>query len=136
MFNLSHSGDWILLAVSDTEIGIDIEYINSQFKYNDILPDYFIEPEIKFIQQNLSDDRFFMHWTRKESLAKALGTGLDSQLKDFPSLNGEHFINKLIIPAQNNWLISSFYLNSNYIASLATNTIITESKFWEFSFLN
>lgn len=133
-FNLSHSGDWILLAVSDAEVGVDIEYINSQFKYIDILHDYFIEEEIKFIRQNLSDDRFFMHWTRKEALSKALGTGLDSLLKDFPSLNGEHFVSKNLITTNHNWQISSFYLNSNYIASLANIEIISESKFWEFSF--
>ena len=133
-FNLSHSGDWILLAVSEAEVGVDIEYINAQFKYLDILPDYFNEEEVKFIRQNLSDDRFFMHWTRKEALSKALGTGLDSLLKVFPSLNGDHFISKVLIPTHNNWQINSFYLNSNYITSLANNEFIEESRYWEFAF--
>ncbi|ASU33869.1 hypothetical protein MuYL_1975 [Mucilaginibacter xinganensis] len=36
-YNMSHSADAILLAVSDSAIGADIEFINQSFGFNEVL---------------------------------------------------------------------------------------------------
>src|ERR1700761_4249703 len=48
-YNLSHSGEWILLAVSNTLIGADVELINNTFAFNDVLQDNFSQAEIDYI---------------------------------------------------------------------------------------
>lgn len=62
-FNLSHSGDLAVVAVSDGEIGVDVEQIRDDFDYESIAP----AP---------SREAFFRAWTRKEARLKATGVGL------------------------------------------------------------
>ena len=133
-FNLSHSGEWVLLAVSNDEIGADIELINRQFKYKDILTDYFSEDEVNFIQRDLSGERFFLLWTRKEAFTKATGKGLDSPMKHIPSLNGQYVSPGNILSTNKDWLTTSFNLNSNYAASVTYNPQTTGLKFWHMDF--
>jgi 4'-phosphopantetheinyl transferase len=93
-YNISHSGDLILLAISTAEIGCDIELINRKFDFSDILIDYFSGQEEAFIAQENSIERFFILWTRKEAFTKATGKGLDDELKLVPSLDGVHLLHQ------------------------------------------
>lgn len=74
-FNLSHSGDWVLLALDSNEIGCDIEKV--QFvKYEDMGKFVFCENEMHRLKS--SPDRagaFFELWTKKEALLKCMGKG-------------------------------------------------------------
>ena len=80
-FNLSHSGDWAILALSDHEIGCDIEL----FHRVDALrlgKTVFTERELDLIRQ--SPDRlgvFYRLWTRKEALLKCIGDGFHRAAK-------------------------------------------------------
>lgn len=80
-FNISHSGDYVLFALSDREIGCDIE------KARDINPEklgkiVFCDNEMTTIR-NAADKQqcFFDLWTRKESLLKCLGKGFHQSSK-------------------------------------------------------
>lgn len=71
-FNLSHSGDYIVLATGAESIGVDIEKI---CPYDGELAKLcFLPQEIDYI--NRSDFLFYKYWTIKESLMKATGEGL------------------------------------------------------------
>ena len=72
-YNLSDSGDRILIAVSRQAVGIDVEYVKPKFYYDTILPLNFTQEEIDFISGGDSSNRFFMLWTRKEAILKATG---------------------------------------------------------------
>ena len=76
-FNLSHSGNFVLCAVSEEEIGADIEALRP---VSPKLPARVCtEEEIKFIGNN---DRLFLQvWTAKEALAKFYGEGLRRDLR-------------------------------------------------------
>jgi 4'-phosphopantetheinyl transferase gsp len=82
-FNISHSGSFVLCAVSDFNVGIDIE---KQTEYRDEFLSHFHEMEIKNIIDNLSNSRrinFYELWVLKESYLKYLGTGLYKSLDSF-----------------------------------------------------
>ena len=93
-FNLSHSGSWIVCAVDEGPIGVDIEYIRP------IAPGVgrwaLSLKEYDMLQQKPPEARtpfFFTLWTLKESFLKATGTGLGRPLNSFSVLEAEpgHF---------------------------------------------
>ena len=84
-FNLSHSGDWAALAISqDGEVGMDIEMIRSVERG---LPEHYFSIHEQRALSALTgkewSDGFFRCWTRKEALLKAVGTGLSLPLDSF-----------------------------------------------------
>ncbi len=77
-FNVSHSGEYVLCAVSRAPVGCDIEKAeNAPFEITDSV---FLPSERKYIAeaQNSADKirRFFRLWTMKESYIKMTGEGL------------------------------------------------------------
>ncbi|HEY8781754.1 MAG TPA: 4'-phosphopantetheinyl transferase superfamily protein [Mucilaginibacter sp.] len=133
-YNISHSGDWILLAVSSSNIGADTELVDVTYNYRDVLEDNFSTNEISYINQTSSVERFFMLWTRKESLTKATGKGLDEDLKLIPCLDGVHSVQSSLISSTTDWLISSFKLSENYLASIADSAQAEATRFWDIYF--
>lgn len=130
-FNMSHSGDIILLAISDSAIGADIEFINRSFGFGEVLADNFSVDEISYIKNADSVTRFFRLWTCKEALTKATAQGLDGDLRLLPGLEGNNQIQPGIIASNNNWLIRNFALNDQYTASVASPPFINEILFWD-----
>lgn len=138
-YNLSDSGDQVVIAIAATALGIDIEYIKPRFYYDTILPLNFTAQEIAFISQTDSLLRFFMLWTRKEAILKASGIGLTDHLKQIPALNGKYTIDGGLISTRNSWRLSSFVAAENYIATIATDITLASNNFYEFdptTFLN
>ena len=110
-FNLSHSGDFVLFALADSEIGADIEIFK---KNNESLEDYVLSLDEK---NKLSDEfDFYRFWTSKESLMKYLGTGLSNKIKDIPALPLE---GKKIYNDEELYSINFDY--HNYSISITTN---------------
>ena len=130
-YNLSHSGNAILLAISNSAIGADIEFINRSFGFIEVLGDNFSADEIKHINQAESAHRFFRLWTRKEALTKATAQGLDGDLRLIQALDGTHIIQPGIIASDNNWLIKSFTVNNDYEASIASAHSVNKISFWD-----
>lgn len=88
-FNISHSGEYVVLAVSDKRIGIDIERIKPIDL--ELSKDVFHDREIAYLQQGRQkkQERFFEIWTLKEAFVKMIGEGLSYSLKDFYFVIGE-----------------------------------------------
>ena len=79
-FNLSHSGGVMMLGISHSPIGVDIE------KIRDI--DY---KKFDFIDADDLED-FFEKWTERESYLKFTGEGLSAFRREIPSdAHFEHF---------------------------------------------
>lgn len=76
-FNLSHSGEYAMLAVSDAELGCDIEQIRDA---DPRLIRYVLTPEeladLKAVDETARSAQFFRYWVLKESCMKAVGRGL------------------------------------------------------------
>lgn len=83
-FNLSHSGEWVVCAIGDTLMGIDVEEMR-----NTQLPSVcksFSEQEIQFLDNMPKENQveaFYRIWTLKESFVKYNGFGLSYPFESF-----------------------------------------------------
>ena len=82
-FNISHSGDWLLLAVGDVPIGADIEKITKIRPKT--MEKFFTLTEQERVSANGAEE-FFKIWTQKESYVKFTGEGIKgvSKKSDYP----------------------------------------------------
>lgn len=83
-FNVSHSGDWVVLAYHQAEIGVDVEKI--QKRIVGIEEACFCQEELEYIHEEggiKKEDRIIEIWTLKESYVKYIGTGLSTDMKSF-----------------------------------------------------
>jgi len=78
-FNISHSEELCVLALSDYDVGVDIEYIKD-FR-EPVAKKVFSENELEFVKGR--KERFYAIWSMKESVLKEEGTGFAVSLKDF-----------------------------------------------------
>ncbi|MBR7049874.1 MAG: 4'-phosphopantetheinyl transferase superfamily protein [Methanobrevibacter sp.] len=82
-FNLSHSGKMVLCAISDREVGVDIEYSDPEIDLN-IAKLYFYNGEYESIMNSQNPaDEFFKYWVLKESYMKYTGLGMNLKLDSF-----------------------------------------------------
>jgi 4'-phosphopantetheinyl transferase len=86
-FNLSHTGRWVVCAVSrEQSIGIDIEHTERKNDVRAIAEHYFSVKEVEALFQlefRQQGERFFDYWTLKEAYMKARGEGISLGLGNF-----------------------------------------------------
>jgi 4'-phosphopantetheinyl transferase len=86
-FNLSHSGDITILAVTrGRDVGVDVERLRPIPEYARIAARFFSPRENADLLSRWADDPvrgFFTCWTRKEAYIKATGDGLSQPLDGF-----------------------------------------------------
>lgn len=129
--NLSHAGEWVLLAVGPVAVGIDVEEVQAGFPYNDLLPTTFSPGEQAHIQTAGQPRwQFFDGWTRKEALLKATGQGLNDNLPGVPCLNGEHTVAGEAIGAAGSWTVLGFPVDEAYRAAIACQTQAAAPAFY------
>lgn len=94
-FNVSHSGDAILLAfAADRELGVDVERMRNDADFVALAETSFSHEERNAIVALSGDQRaslFYEYWTCKEACIKADGRGLSAPLDQFsivPSMQG------------------------------------------------
>lgn len=83
-FNLSHSGQMVMCALSDAEVGCDVE---QKGPFDPALAAYVMtQQDLKRINQEKNENRadmFYRLWTLKESYMKATGLGILLEPKAF-----------------------------------------------------
>lgn len=103
-FNISHSGDYVAIAVGEKSIGIDIQKMRSKRKL-DLAERFFSEKEtdlLKSLPEDRQNEMFFRLWSRKEAYGKCTGEGVRPVLDmDFSDLADNSF-------AEFEWYETSF----------------------------
>lgn len=83
-FNLSHSGDLVICATSNKQVGCDIEMIQKAPRH--VAERFFCSKELTYLEsctEDLRDQEFFRIWTMKESYMKMTGEGMRLALNRF-----------------------------------------------------
>ena len=79
-FNLSHSADRLMIAVSwNCQLGADIEISKQRINLSGLVDKCFAEEEIAYwtqLPENKKNLEFYRFWTRKEAFVKATGHGI------------------------------------------------------------
>ncbi|EMB52397.1 putative phosphopantetheinyl transferase [Streptococcus mutans 11A1] len=110
-YNISHSGEWVVVAIGKSPIGIDVE--NRREDWDLIGERVFSESE-KYWSQN-SYKRKAILWTIKEAYVKYLGIGLSKNLNSFSIDIKRKIITEVQKPFQTSF--DYFVLDNDYVCS-------------------
>ena len=131
-FNVSHSGDWVVLAFSSFPVGVDCEQLDPNFNFTDILDSYFNQVERNFIVNSALPVRsFYQLWTRKEAFLKLIGVGIDENIVNIPSLDGVYDTAFFASSIEKNRVVTSFTIAGNCIGCIASILPIGQVYFLE-----
>lgn len=115
-FNVSHSGDWVVLAIGcDRSVGVDIEKIKREMDVGPISSRYFSPDEHDYL--NHAEDvhaAFFQLWVRKEAYIKACGSTLFAELKGLSVPTGDG-------AEKDGWFYHDLEAGSKYAAAVVTD---------------
>lgn len=114
-FNISHSGQVVVCALSDTcKVGIDVEEIRP-LKIEDFKNVLSANEYNNILISKKPYHQFFTIWTKKEAVLKAEGKGLFIPLTDVVLHNDTASLyNKT-------WYLKQIFIAENYSLSLATS---------------
>jgi len=91
-FNISHSGRYILFALSALEIGVDVQE-KRVMDVSKLGPKVFSEDEYReFLMHEDRQEEFFRCWVLKEAYVKWTGQGLLKGLADLPMTGWHQYI--------------------------------------------
>lgn len=141
-FNVSHSGDWVLLAFTrDLAVGVDVECHRS-LEFGELVESFF-SPQERLAWASLAvgdqAEAFFTAWTRKEAYLKALGFGLLKPLDSFsvaftPDATADLLSCTSDPAAGQRWKIASVDLSPGYACAVAVDSAATELRTFTFDF--
>ena len=128
-FSISHSKNMVVCALSQSaRLGVDIE-VDGKVKLND-LKSFFTDKEWSDITSAKNQRRrLFQYWTRKESILKAIGTGL-AKLEDIHLLDEKRGFHKI---RSDIWHFYELDLGKTCITTLCVDTHPIELKINPFS---
>ena len=117
-FNLSHSGDYALIAMSrDAPVGIDIEKHQQKRDVLAIAQRYFTPDECLYIKNHAEQEQlvaFYDIWSAKEAYVKALGEGIVYGFDRFSVISSRgDFINKI-----GGWSLAAMMIDGGYSAAV------------------
>ncbi len=136
-FNVSHSGDIVLFAVTARRaVGVDVEQIRENLEVDAIAARFFSTRERADLAAVAADQRcaaFFACWSRKEAFIKAGGVGLLRGLDSFDvSLKPDEpamLLQTRPDPTEaGRWVIRDLDVGPRYKAALAVEGSICELK--------
>lgn len=128
-FNLSHSGDLALLAVSrERAVGVDVERWNEETEHLTLAEHFFSEAECEALRGLAQANEqvvagFFAAWSRKEAYIKASGHGITRGLHHFavslvPGEPARVIADQLDDMAADRWIMRDLPAGDGYSAAL------------------
>ena len=139
-FNLSHSNQLALIAiVRDREVGVDLEYMRSDFVTDDVANHFFSPAEVEQFREVPAESKtqsFFNCWTRKEAYIKARGEGLYCPLNQFdvsvgPGLPAMLLDSRVDAADAQRWSFSDIAAGDRYAATVAVDGACSRLVLWD-----
>jgi 4'-phosphopantetheinyl transferase len=139
-FNLSHSGDFALVAVTrGRKVGVDVERMRTGIEADIIGGQYFSPAEMSELQSlpvEQQETAFFICWTRKEAYIKAQGMGLSLPLDSFDVslIPDQPAILQATRPDAGeaaHWTLLSLQVGVGYEAAVAVEGQNLEFRLWD-----
>ncbi|WP_349409524.1 4'-phosphopantetheinyl transferase family protein [Pseudalkalibacillus sp. SCS-8] len=132
-FNISHSGDWVVAAIDNKPIGIDVETMGS-IEYIEIAKSFFSQKEYQWLLSQ--DDKrrkkcFYKLWTSKESYIKLMGKGLSIPLESFSVLfeGDDLYVNiDNDLDMKKNHRLRVFSIDSDHLLAVCSNKDLSQIK--------
>lgn len=125
-FNLSHSGRYVVLAVSDRVLGADIEQVRPWKEA--VAKRCYLEPELDWLARQVDSlTAFYTLWTAKESIMKATGAGFHMPPESFRTFPDEAAGTDA---DGTDWYLHWFRL-PDHVVCVATPDVQKEMKFVE-----
>lgn len=122
-FNVSHSGDLVLLAFALVEVGVDVERVRTGVDFVAIAERFFSADEREAISRATDSNRadvFFRVWTRKEAVLKAAGTGLMTPLPEVCATRSSGEPVAAVRAGASEWWLLDLDAAPGYAAALAS----------------
>lgn len=121
-FNISHSGPWVVCAVDDQPVGIDVEIIKPMdFK---IAERFFSKDEYRSLMNQPEEKKlhyFYRLWTLKESYIKAEGKGLSIPLDSFSMNIGSDVITVTVDSGTGSYCFTQSFLDDTSVYAICTS---------------
>ena len=121
-FNLSHSGDYIILATGEGAIGADIEKLG-EYK-SGVAKRIFTDEELAYISE-APEERFYLLWSLKESASKAIGKGINF---DFKLFNALPLLHGKAIKIDNAELFGKAFIYNGYSVAVCSQRTVRKIK--------
>jgi 4'-phosphopantetheinyl transferase len=141
-FNVSHSGDYLLVAVMrDQAIGVDVECVKSNKDFLAIAERFFAPSEVGAIRRDENPvAAFYRCWTRKEAFVKATGLGLSFPLHDFEvDVSANPVGDSCLMSVQDvayvasEWTLRPIALSELYFGAVASHGMIKQISYYNFT---
>lgn len=119
-FNSADSDRYLVFSCANKPVGIDIELIDLNFGYDEIVAAHFTKYEqIELSKHAQKTTLFYTYWTRKEAVLKVGGKGLLEELSAIQVIEGINKNNQRLDKAVNSYTVISFMILKNFIVSIA-----------------
>jgi len=126
-FSLSRSKRLFVFTISNSDqlTGIDIEKLNLNFDIDEISKRHYSLQErtdvFSFVKRSDQQRSFFEIWTRKEALLKAIGIGINTDLRKVQVIEGTNkFYIEGVKPDFNRFYAKTFALDEAVISVVST----------------
>lgn len=115
-FNISHSHDFVVCAVGDFPVGIDVEHVKDKEAG---LASYVLSESENLTWSRLPEEvrnhEFYRYWTIKESYSKYVGQGLGIEFSEITAVNVSDNLWK-IIQDEKSYIMSQKLSDLDYLA--------------------
>ncbi|MGH2347129.1 MAG: 4'-phosphopantetheinyl transferase family protein, partial [Chloroflexota bacterium] len=138
-FNLSHSGELALIALSpDRELGVDVELVRDVPDLAAIAARFFTSSEQDVLRGLPAPERvraFLVGWTRKEAVMKALGLGvaLSPESIEVSLEEGYAAVHRIAGRPADSWTMTAFAPAPGSIGALAMQGPPPALSYWEWA---
>lgn len=143
-FNLSHAGEWALVAIAPAPVGVDLESLRPLSNLERLIT-HCLSPQEQHHLSNLSTPEkklaFLQLWTCKEACIKAVGKGLSIPLAEVEVNSLKLYLDWMNLtrspcPARatrqcDRWWLQLFSPGADHIAAVAIAEGSWNLKFWQ-----